>query len=122
MRVTIAAFAVLLPGAVLASALDLPGAYGNEAGCRYAATGDDTDDSLLMLKPDEYSAHASGCEFLQALTAKDGSHVITMLCSHEGETFRSVDFMRVQLSPDVGDSYDLFSASGEHMGIVGRCK
>lgn len=113
---------VMLPGVAIAGVLDITGKYGNEAGCRYAATQDYTDDTLLLISPDEYMTYTTGCEFLQALKAKDGSSVMTMLCSHEGETFQSVEFMRIQKSPDVGDSYDLFEANGDPIGIVGRCK
>jgi len=123
MRMTAFAAALMFaPSMALAGVLDIPGTYGNAAGCAFAASGAYDDDTLLMLSPDEYSAYARGCEFLQALKARDGSFVITMLCSHEGETFRTVEFMRVQQSPDVGDSYDLYSAAGDHLGIVGRCK
>jgi hypothetical protein len=117
----LAALLVLAPSIAAGGVLDIPGTYGNEAGCRFAANGGYDDDTLLMLSPDECSAYASGCEFLQALKARDGSFVITMLCSHEGETYQTVGFMRVQASPDVGDSYDMFDGNGEHMGIVGRC-
>lgn len=116
--------AALLMGLTVANAamLDITGKYGNEAGCRYAATNDYTDDTLLLLSPDEYMSYVTLCEFLQALPVRDGSTVMTMLCAHEGETLQSVEFMRIQKSTDVGDSYDLFSATGDHIGIVGRCK
>lgn len=122
MRLTGMALAfVLAPSMALAGVLDIPATYGNAAGCAFAKDGSFDDDTLLMLSPDEYSAYATGCEFLQALKAKDGSFVITMLCSHEGETYRSVDFMRVLASPDVGDSYDMFASNGDHMATLGRC-
>ncbi|MBX3576770.1 MAG: hypothetical protein KF723_06145 [Rhizobiaceae bacterium] len=118
---TIATVLALAPSVALAGVLDIPATYGNAAGCAFAKDGSFDDDTLLMLSPDEYSAYATGCEFLQALKAKDGSFVITMLCSHEGETFQSVGFMRVKASTDVGDSYDMFDQHGELMGTLGRC-
>jgi hypothetical protein len=122
MRMTVLAFALTLgAGPALAGMLDIAGPYGNEAGCRYAATSDYTDDTLLLITPDEFMTYVTLCEFLQALPAKDGSQVMTMLCAHEGETLQTVDFMQIQKSPDVGDSYDLFNAGGDHLGIVGRC-
>lgn len=122
MRLTVLAVVLAtVPSLALAGVLDIPGTYGNAAGCAYAKDGSYDDDTLLMLSPDEYSAYATGCEFLQALKAKDGSFVITMLCSHEGETYRTVDFMRVQSSPDIGDSYDMFHGNGEPMATLGRC-
>ncbi|HTV68718.1 MAG TPA: hypothetical protein VMF90_09285 [Rhizobiaceae bacterium] len=120
--VSIATALVMLPTVAAAAMLDITGKYGNEAGCRYAATNDYTDDTLLLISPDEYMTYVTLCEFLQALPVKDGSKVMTMLCAHEGETMQTIDFMRIQKSPDVGDSYDLFNAEGDHLGIVGRCK
>jgi hypothetical protein len=123
MRLTaLAATVAIAPGIAVAGVLDIPGNYGNAAGCRYLATHDYGDDTMLVLTPDEYMSFATGCEFLQALAAKDGSWVLSVLCSHEGEDYRSVDFMRIQRSPDVGDSFDMYEANGELIGIVGRCK
>ena len=96
------------------------GSYGNEAGCRFAADGSYDDDSLLRLSADRYDIFATGCEFLQGLRASDGSKVMTMLCSHEGETFQSIEFMRI-VKQGEEDAYDLYSQSGEHIGAVRRC-
>ena len=55
---------------------------------------------------------ASGCV---------GSQVATMLCSHEGETFKSIDFMRI-VRADGRDAYELFSQTGEAIATVERCE
>jgi len=96
------------------------GSYGNEAGCRFAADGSYDDDTLLRLSADRYDTFATGCEFLQGLRASDGSKVLTMLCSHEGETLQSIEFMRI-VKHGEEDAYDLYSQSGEHIGGVWRC-
>jgi len=112
------ALVLALAPAVAASGPD--GTYGNEAGCRFAADGSYDDDSLLRLSADRYDTFATGCEFLQGLRASDGSKVMTMLCGHEGETFQSIEFMRI-VKQGKEDAYDLYSQSGEHIGGVRRC-
>lgn len=104
-----------------ANVLDLPGMYGNKAGCNWLYNADRDDDSLMALSVEGYERFASGCEFVSAAKALDGSQVATMLCSHEGETFRSIDFMLIVKAGDA-DAYDLFSQTGEPIGRVERCK
>ena len=44
----------------------------------------DSDDTLL-LKADGFESYGTACEFVQVLTAKDGSKVVVGLCAFEGE-------------------------------------
>lgn len=120
LRLLAVATAMLAAGAAAAGPLELPGNYGTPAGCKYLADGEYGDDSAVFLTSDAYETFATGCEFLQVLRAKDGSNVATMLCSHEGETFRSVEFMHIVKAGE-GDAYDLFSETGMEMGRVERC-
>ena len=121
-RTFLPALVALLCGAGVASAnvIDLPGMYGNEAGCNWLYNADRDDDSLMALNGEGFERFATGCEFVSAAKAVDGSQVATMLCSHEGETFRSIDFMLIVKAGE-GDAYDLFSQTGEVIGRVERC-
>ena len=122
-RTMVAASIAMLFSATIASAnvVDLTGMYGNKAGCNYLYNADRNDDSLLALTAHEYQAYATGCEFVQAAKAQDGSQIATMLCSHEGETFRSIEFMHIVKAGE-DDAYELFNQSGEPIGRVERCK
>ena len=42
-------------------------------------------DDMLLLKADGFMSYGTACEFVQVLTAKDGSKVVTGLCQFEGE-------------------------------------
>ncbi len=113
----------LLSAAGIASAnvVDLPGMYGNKAGCDWLYNADRDDDSLIALTPQAYETFATGCEFVHAAKALDGSQVATMLCSHEGEAFRSIDFMLI-VKADGRDAYELHSQTGEPVAVVQRCE
>ncbi len=106
---------------VAAGALDIDGTYGTPAGCLYVKTKNYGDDSAVVLTPDHFETFASDCEFLQALPVRDGSRVVMMLCSHEGESTRSVDFSRIVKSPDGADAYEVYGQAGELIERVGRC-
>jgi hypothetical protein len=72
--------------------LVLDGIWGNEEGCKALADGGMFEpDGGLTLTSDEIVSYTFGCEWLQALTATDGTQVVTGLCSHEGETYRTVE-------------------------------
>ena len=115
------AAAALFPAAGAAQVVPLDGHYGSEVGCRYLADGQFGDDTLVTLSNDAYETYATGCEFVQAARSKGGDHVVTMLCSHEGETFKSIDFMRI-VKADGRDAYELFSQTGEAIATVERCE
>jgi hypothetical protein len=121
-RTTLAA-AALISGTAAASAnvVDLPGMYGNKAGCNWHYNADRDDDSLVALSVEGFERFATGCEFVSAAKALDGSQVATMLCSHEGETFRSIEFLLIVKAGE-GDAYELYSESGEQIAVVDRCE
>ena len=122
-RTFLPALVALLCGAGIASAnvVDLPGMYGNEAGCNWLYNADRDDDSLMALNGEGFERFATGCEFVHAAQSTAGHHVVTMLCSHEGETFKSIDFMRI-VKADGRDAYDLYSQAGEAIATVERCQ
>lgn len=118
-----ASFLAILCGGTVAKAniVDLPGMYGNKAGCNWLYNADRDDDSLVALTSQAYERFATGCEFVQSAKAMDGSQVATMLCSHEGETFRSIEFLLIVKAGE-GDAYELYSEAGEAIAVVGRCE
>lgn len=121
--VLLRAFIALLCGMGAASAgvVELPGMYGNEAGCAWLYNADRGDDGLVGLSTEGFERFATSCEFVQAARSKDGDHVVTMLCSHEGEAFKSIDFMRI-VKAQGRDAYELFSQAGDSIATVERCQ
>ncbi len=121
-RALVAGAGLLCMGLVAhAGVLDLPGMYGNKAGCNWLYNADREDDSLVALSVEGFERYASGCEFVSAAKALDGSQVATMLCSHEGETFRSIEFLLIVKAGE-GDAYELYSQTGEAIATVKRCE
>lgn len=108
-------------GPAAAAELDIPGAYGNEAGCRYASTGNFEGDDLLLLTRREVSTFVTLCSFVQVLPAEADNHVITVMCGHEGEETTTLGMLRVQKSWDGVDAYLIFDDNGTMWGKVGRC-
>ena len=68
-----------------AQSLDISGTWGNAEGCKFAKDGTSENDQFLVLKPDALQSYGSACDFVQVLTAKDGTKVVTGLCESEGE-------------------------------------
>lgn len=90
-----------------AALLELPGPYGNEAGCRFAANGDYGDDSLLLLTQEDVSSFATACMFMAIRRQGDGVFVADVMCSHEGEDHTTDATMRIEKLRDA----DAFSIS-----------
>ncbi|MBX3580505.1 MAG: hypothetical protein KF810_01225 [Rhizobiaceae bacterium] len=111
--------ALLLP--VAAAELDIPGDYGNEAGCNYAKTGDFAGDDLLLLKRKEVMTFVTSCSFVQIFPAEADSQVMIVTCGHEGEAETTLGLMRVQKSQDGMDAYLIFDETGTMWGKAGRC-
>ena len=74
---------VALPAA--ADTLDITTPFGNGDGCKYAKSGQMDSDDTLLLKADGFMSYGTACEFVQVLTAKDGTKVVIGLCAFEGE-------------------------------------
>jgi hypothetical protein len=119
------AFACLAAVPVVLHAAEVPGMsanYGNEAGCRYAATGEYNDESMVLLKPDEFQTFVMLCGFVEVLVARDGSHIVTTLCGHEGEAEQTIEHLRIVKDAAGADVHEVFGASGELWGRVDRCR
>ncbi len=111
----------MLATPAVAEVVPLGGSYGIDSGCAYLKDGRIDNDSVVALTGDAYETYGRGCEFVQAARSKDGDHVVTMLCSHEGEAFKSIDFMRI-VKAQGRDAYELFSQAGDAIATVERCQ
>lgn len=86
---------LLAPSLAFAQTLDIAQTYGNEAGCRVASGEEKASAEALVVRPDRFESAGLACEFVQVLTAADGTKVITALCDIEGEEGRSVSLFTV---------------------------
>ena len=112
---------VVVCTSVAAAELDIPGNYGNEAGCRHAKTNDYSEEDMLLLTPRDVGTHVTLCSFVQIFAAEADSQVAVVTCGHEGEGETTLGLMRVQKSPDGVDAYLIFDQDGGMWGKVGRC-
>lgn len=104
-----------------AGMLDIDGQYGDELGCEFAKTKEYRgDETMTLLTTDGFESFVTACEFLQSLPASDGSHVLTMLCGHEGDAAQTIEAMRIVKTPDV-DAYEMYHEGGELYASVKRC-
>ncbi|MGE0503085.1 MAG: hypothetical protein AB7I79_19665 [Rhizobiaceae bacterium] len=108
-------------GGSAAASLDIEGTYGSPAGCKYAADSVYGDETVTVLDAEHYENFVTYCEFVQILPARDGSHIVTMLCGHEGDEAQTIEQVRIAKAAE-GDAYNLFHASGEPWDSVTRCE
>lgn len=115
----------LLGGFVVAPALgqglDIKTSYGNENGCKVGRGEQVEADDFLLLRPDGISAFASACEFVQALTAKDGSRVVTGLCDEEGQEGKVVGMFSITGSLQDPAALVVYDGDGNLWGEVKPC-
>lgn len=119
--VAAAVFSALPLGISSAAELDIPGNYGNEAGCRHAVTNDFNEEDMLLLTPRDVGTHVTLCSFIQIFPAEADSQVAIVTCGHEGEAETTLGMMRVQKSPDGMDAYVIFDETGTMWGKAERC-
>jgi hypothetical protein len=104
-----------------AAELDIPGNYGDEAGCRHAVTNDYSEEDMLLLTRQYVTTQATQCSFVQLFPAEADSQVAIVTCGHEGDEATTLGLMRVQKSPDGVDAYLIFDQDGGMWGKAGRC-
>ncbi|QPC88258.1 hypothetical protein GA830_16965 [Mesorhizobium sp. NBSH29] len=104
-----------------AQPLMLDGVWGNEAGCVFARGGNRSDDSRVVLKAGGFETYATLCEWVQVANAPDGTQVVTGLCAHEGEDFRTADVYIVERDVADPSTVRIRSRSGELLGEVHKC-
>jgi hypothetical protein len=115
------AWATVICTSATAAELDIPGNYGNEAGCRHAKTNDYSEEDMLLLTRRDVGTHVTLCSFVQIFPAEADSQVAIVTCGHEGEAETTLGLMRVQKSPDGVDAYLIFDQDGTMWGKAGRC-
>lgn len=121
LRLGVVVSLLLIADAAAADPLKLDGVWGNEAGCKFAKAGQSEDDSFVVLKSDGLQSYGTGCEWLQVLTAKNGTQVATGLCGYEGEDgLGSETFV---IAPDMADPtlIKIYANNGEVWGEVRKC-
>ena len=96
---------VILPLGAIAAELDIPGNYGDEAGCRFAKTNNYSEEDILLLTRQYVTTQVTQCFFVQFFPAEADSQVAIVTCGHEGEGETTLGLMRVQKAPDGVDAY-----------------
>ena len=109
------------PSPAAAQALDIAAPYGNGDGCKYAKSGEMDSDDTLLLKADGFMSYGTACEFVQVLTAKDGSKVVTGLCQFEGEDGFGTQSFVIRKSQKDPAALTIYSYNGEVFGEVSPC-
>src|SRR5262249_42271613 len=109
------------PSASLAQSLDISGPYGNAEGCKFAKAGLRDSEEMLLLKPDRVENYAAGCDFVEVLTAKDGSKVVTGICGYEGEDGIGTQSSVVVKSRPDPTGLTIYNSDGSVFGEVAPC-
>jgi hypothetical protein len=104
-----------------AQTLDITAPYGNADGCKYAKEGHMSSDDTLLLKPGGFETYGTGCEFVEVLTAKDGSKVVTGLCQFEGEDGFGTENFVIRKSQKDPAALTIYSNNGEVYGEASPC-
>ena len=123
-RLLVAALVVTLAPASLsiAQSLEISGPYGNVAGCEFAKSGSRDNEDMVLLKPDGVENYATGCEFVEVLTAKDGSKVVTGICGFEGEGGLGTQSFVVSRSQADATGFVIYNSDGSVFGEVKPCR
>ena len=76
---------------------------------------------MLLLKPDGFETYGTGCEFVEVLTAKDGSKVVTGLCQFEGEDGFGTQSFVIRKSHKDPAALTVYNSDGSVFGEVSPC-
>jgi hypothetical protein len=109
------------PATSLAQSLDISAPYGNAAGCEFAKAGLRVNEEMLLLKPDRVESYATGCDFVEVLTAKDGSKVVTGICGYEGDDGIGTQSFVVSRSRTDSAGLVIYNSDGSVFGEVAPC-
>ncbi len=104
-----------------AQTLDLKFDYGDEKGCRFAKGQQVDGDDYILLKPDGITTYGSACEFVQIVSARDGTRVATTLCFNEGEQERSIAMFSIGKSLTDPAALRIYDETGSLWGEVKPC-
>jgi hypothetical protein len=104
-----------------AQSLDITGTWGNAEGCKFVKDGTSENDQFLVLKPDALQSYGSACDFVQVLTAKDGTKVVTGLCESEGEDGVGVYMFAIRKGQKDPAALAIYDNEGGLWGEVKPC-
>lgn len=113
--------AVAATSLAAAQALDIAGPHGNAAGCEFARENLAVSEDMLLLKPDEIRSYGTGCEFVEVLTARDGSKVVTGICGYEGEDGIGTQSFVIGKSRADPRGLVIYNSDGSVFGEVAPC-
>lgn len=104
-----------------AQGLAITAPYGDENGCKVGRGEQVETDDFRLLRPDGTTTYARVCEFVQTLTAKDGSLVVTGLCDEEGEEGKGVSMFSITRSLHDPQALAVYDGDGTLWGEVKPC-
>lgn len=122
-RLPVACLAVLLMGSTaFAQAIDLSKPHGNTLGCTNRdKQSPNTDEDSVYITQNALVTAGTACNFVQTLTAVDGTLVITALCSIEGEEGRSINQISVTKSKTNAAGLAVYDEYGAILSEVTPC-
>ena len=107
---------LMAPPALAAGVLPLDGAYGNESGCHFFATGRPGED-MVLVTPDTALLGDTGCDFDSAVSDGD-IYTVTGICSTPGFPSRTGEIMRVRWADSRVTVFDGLEAIGPLLPCV----
>lgn len=106
--------------AATAAYLNLPGNYGNEAGCDYLATGNTDGDAPRFLSDHELGYPDGGCSFALAGNDIGDTQLVHGICTLRGREFPTAEAFII--SPPYDDGHvEVYTAEGELWGKLDPC-
>jgi hypothetical protein len=75
----------------------------------------------MLLQPDRVESYATACDFVEVLTAKDGSKVVTGICGYEGEDGLGTQSFVVSKSRTDPARLVIYNSDGSVFGEVASC-
>lgn len=113
---------VLTAGSAFAQAIDLSKPYGNTLGCTNRDKVQGGEEESVYITQNALVTAGTACNFVQTLTAVDGTLVITALCSIEGEEGRSINQISVTKSKTNAAGLAVYDEYGAILSEVTPCR
>lgn len=121
-RLPVVCLAILLAGGTaFAQAIDLSKPHGNTLGCTNRDKAQGGEEESVYITQNALVTAGTACNFVQTLTAVDGTLVITALCSIEGEEGRSINQISVTKSKTNAAGLAVYDEYGAILSEVAPC-
>ena len=121
-RLPVVCLAILLAGGTaFAQAIDLSKPHGNTLGCTNRDKVQGGEEESVYITQNALVTAGTACNFVQTLTAVDGTLVITALCSIEGEEGRSINQISVTKSKTNAAGLAVYDEYGAILSEVAPC-